>query len=117
MLWVDCETFFGPDRRRAKARFRLRERRRLNLADHPPSLNASLRQLHVRAFAAGEPGALPSFLSRASAVAQLADINGEHKASHILMGMARQFGDTTAPELRDRLAATIDRARSALRAA
>jgi hypothetical protein len=115
VLWVDCETYFGPDRRRAEALRLVRERRRVNLAGRPPSLSASMRQLRMRAIDARGQTGVAAFVDRTNAVALLADINSESDVSYILTNMARRLVTRGAKaDLREDIHTDLDRAHAAL---
>lgn len=47
MQWMDCETYFGPDRR-SRSRLRLINRRRSNAAGQAPGLRTALRRFRMR---------------------------------------------------------------------
>lgn len=115
MLWVDCETYFGPDRRRAGAKLRLRERRRRNCAGRPPSMSIGLRQLRMRAIDASGAAGVDAYADRAKAVALLADMNSEPDVSDILNGMARRLAARRDADLRPQIYTELDRAHAALR--
>lgn len=83
MLWVDHESYFGPDRRRKLGGLRVRERRRHDCAGHARPLNTTLRQLRMRILEARGPAAA-ALSDRALAVANLAAAQGEHEAAHEL---------------------------------
>lgn len=115
MLWVDCETYFGPDRRRAGS-LRLRERRRTNLAGRPPSLSASMRQLRMRALDACGPAGVGDFAARVTGVALLADMNNERAVSSVLTSLSRRLSTRGRDaDLREGIYADLDCAHGALR--
>ena len=83
MLWVDHESYCGPDRRRKAGGMRIRERRRYICAGAPPPLNTALRQIRMRVLEAQGVGAA-RLADRANAVATLALHHGESEAAHEL---------------------------------
>ena len=88
MLWVDQPSYYGADRRIAPSGFRLRERRRENLAGLPPALSRALRQLRMHVLDANGISGLGKFADRARAVALLAYEQGELDAADILNHVA-----------------------------
>ncbi|GAM98607.1 hypothetical protein U91I_02242 [alpha proteobacterium U9-1i] len=116
MYWVDCDTYFGPDRRRA-AKMRLMDRRKENLARRPPALNSALRQLRFRVIDATGEGA-KAFASRAQGVAKLAEIDREPRASAMLARLAQHVGTRgVCADLRETLYGHLDTIHGALQAA
>ncbi len=114
MLWVDDQSYFGPDRRVKPAGLRLRERRRMNCANTPPNLTTALRQLRMRVLEAHGPGA-KTFADRAHGCAVLAEMNDEHDAADALSAMAMKAARWGGPDLRPSLYSDLDRAHAALR--
>jgi hypothetical protein len=74
MNWVDHPSYFGPDRRRRSAPFRLLERRRENLASDPPTLAAAFRRLRMHVIDVETPQAAARFADQVKAVALLAEV-------------------------------------------
>jgi len=114
MLWVDHESYFGPDRRRKHGGLRMRERRRYDYAGNPPPVATALRQLRLRVLDATGAGA-DKFVARAQGVAQLADIQHEPDAADAVRGMARKVMHWRGQDVRQSLYGDLDRAHAALR--
>jgi hypothetical protein len=87
MLWVDHETYFGPDRRRKRSGLRLLDRRRMNRASEPPPLGTALRQFRMRVLDACGPDAR-AFVDHALGMAQLAEMQNEPDAAVALARLA-----------------------------
>jgi hypothetical protein len=113
MLWVDQDSYFGPDRRRKHGGLRMRERRRYDYAGQPPSLSVALRQLRMRVLDARGPGA-GSFADRAQATALLAQMNHEYAASDELSSLAMQAARGVERDMRPALYERLDRAHAVL---
>jgi len=115
MLWVDCETYYGPDRR-AKRNLRLSERRKDPRVGEPPPLRIALRHLRLRVLDAHGPDA-DRFLQRLTATAMLAEMQGEPEAAFELSSLgasvARHWGEDIRPVIYNK----IDRAQAVMRAA
>lgn len=86
MLWVDQESYFGPDRRRRR-RLRLLERRRVNYAGPPPSLNTALRKLRLRVLDAQGAGT-DAVICYTLGLSQLAQLNDEPDTAVALARLA-----------------------------
>jgi hypothetical protein len=91
MLWVDCRSYVGPDRRVAPPGLRIRERRRDNLADQPPPLERELRHLRLLVLDANGLTGVKLFVGRANAIARLAEANGELAIADILTGLSESL--------------------------
>lgn len=113
MLWVDHQSYFGPDRRVKPVGLRLKERRRMNCANSPPPLSTALRQLRMRVLDAQGSGA-KTFADRAHGCAILAEMNAEHDAADALSAMAMKAARWGGPDLRPSLYTDLDRAHAAL---
>lgn len=113
MLWVDHDSYFGPDRRRKLGGLRVRERRRYNYASNAPPLNTALRQLRMRILDAHGPGAA-RLSDRARAVANLAAAQGEHDAAHELSAFAASALRGRNADVRPMLYKELDRVHAAL---
>jgi hypothetical protein len=113
MLWVDYDTYCGPDRRRIRCGMRLRERRRYNYAAPPPPLPTAMRQLRMRILDAHGPGA-DAFARRAQSVAVLARYQNEHDASAALLSLATIAARGQQNDTRQMLYAALDRAHAVL---
>lgn len=113
MLWVDHQNYFGPDRRRARAGLRLRERRHDDCASTPPPLTTALRQLRMRVIEARGAGAAV-FADRAQSVALLAQMNHEYEASDTLSSLAMTAVRARDTDVRPILYDGLDRAHAAL---
>jgi hypothetical protein len=116
MLWVDHDSYFGPDRRRKLGGLRVRERRRYDYAGHPPPLNSALRQLRMRILEARGPAAA-TLSDRALAVANLAAARGEHEAAHELSAFAASALRGRNSDVRPTLYKDLDRVHAALHSA
>jgi hypothetical protein len=108
MLWVDQDSYFGPDRRRKPTGLRVRERRRYNLAANPPSLPIAMRQLRLRVLDAHGAGA-KLFAERAQATAVLAQMQHEMNASDALSSLARTAAYGVDRDVRPSLYEGLDR--------
>jgi hypothetical protein len=113
MLWVDYQDYFGPDRRRASAALRLRERRRENYAGAPPALNVALRQLRMHAIDAHGSG-LGLFASRVKSCAMLAAETGFFEVSGELAALSAHLAGPCGGDPRDEIYDAICRAEAAL---
>jgi len=113
MLWVDHDTYFGPDRRRKLGGPRVRERRRYDYAGNAPPLNTALRQLRMRILGAHGPAAA-NLSDRARGVANLAAAQGEHEAAHELSAFAASALHGRNADVRPMLYKELDRVHAAL---
>jgi hypothetical protein len=113
MLWVDHDSYFGPDRRRKPTGLRMRERRRYDLASTPPSLPIAMRQLRFRVIDARGKGAA-LFAERAQATAVLAQMQREAGACDALSSIARTAARGVDRDVRPSLYEGLDRAHAAL---
>lgn len=91
MLWVDCRSYVGPDRRVAPLGLRIRERRRDDLADQPPPLERELRHLRFLVLDAHGASGVTRFADRTRAVARLAEENAEFAIADILIGLTESL--------------------------
>jgi hypothetical protein len=114
MLWVDHESYFGPDRRRKHGGLRMRERRRYDYAANPPPVPTALRQLRMRVLDAAGAG-VNGFAARAQGVAQLAEMQHEPDAADALRAMARKVTHWAGQDVRQSLYDDLDRAHASLR--
>lgn len=116
MLWVDCETYLGPDRRQART-LRIIERRRRNLAQNPPALNSALRRLRQHVIDATGDGA-KVFAGKVHGVAQLAEFDCEQSASAMLQRLADYTAERGIDgDVREGIYFRLDRIRQTVRAA
>lgn len=113
MLWVDHDSYFGPDRRRKLGGMRIRERRGYDYAGHAPPLNTALRQLRMRILDAQGPGA-GKLADRANAVATLALYHGENDAAQELSALAATALRGRNNDARPALYRDLDRVHAAL---
>jgi len=113
MMWVDQDSYFGPDRRRKAGGLRVRERRRYNYAGQPPSLPIALRQLRMRVLDARGPAA-SHFADRTQAVALLAQMQGQYDASDGLASLAMQAARGVDRDVRPALYDGLDRVHAQL---
>ena len=116
MLWIDEDTYFGPDRRQVNGGVRLRERRRANRAGDPPPLSTALRQLRLRVLDARGSG-VEAFVSRVESTALLAEMQGEPDVAFELANLGMTLDHTCLDDARENIYATLDRAHGLLRAA
>ena len=75
MHWVDCDTYFGPDRR-AKRSVRVLDRRRVNRAGPPPALPTAMRRFRLQLIDRCDHRP-QSLIQRARALAMLAEMRRE----------------------------------------
>jgi hypothetical protein len=113
MLWIDHDSYFGPDRRRKPSGLRMREQRRYNLAANPPSLPIAMRQLRLRVLDARGASA-KAFADRALATAVLAQMQHEMNASDALSSLARTAARGVDRDVRPALYEGLERAHAAL---
>lgn len=116
MLWIDQETYFGPDRREAVDGLRILERRRTNRASSPPPLATALRQLRLRVLDARGAG-VSAFVNRVQSTATLAEMQNETEAAYELNALGVTLERTSIDDARQHIYATLDRAHAVLRAA
>ena len=91
MLWVDCRSYYGPDRRVAPPGLRIRERRREDLADDAPPLERELRHLRLMVLDAHGVRGIALFVERAGAISLLAETRGEYAIADILKGLTESL--------------------------
>lgn len=115
MLWVDNESYFGPDRR-ANDTLRIVERRRANNAGTPPPLSTALRQLRLRVLDARGSG-VSAFVSRVQGTAMLAEMQNEPEAAFELSNLGMTLDRTCLDDVRQHIYSTLDRAHAVMRAA
>lgn len=113
MLWVDQDTYCGPDRRREKSAGRLLNRRRENLAGPPPHLLTALRQLRQRVIDARGAG-VDRFIQRARGVAILARLTGERSTAAALGDVSELAARNRHTDMREALHRALDRAQALL---
>lgn len=112
MLWVDCDYYYGPDRRRRPER-RLRERRRILCGERVPALHTALLQLRMRAFDAyGER--LPLFIERVRGVSTLAQIKNETSIARELAALNMFLLNARESDPREQIYCAINRAQTML---
>jgi hypothetical protein len=116
MLWVDHESYFGPDRRTNAAGLRFFERRKQNCAGDPPPLNVALRNLRLHVLDAHGAGS-NKFAERLNATAILADMHQEPDAAFELSSLGQSVARHSGEDLRAIIYTKIDRAHAKLRAA
>lgn len=115
MLWVDNESYFGPDRRQSET-LRIVERRRANGAGSPPPLSTALRQLRLRVLDARGSG-VGAFVNRVQGTALLAEMQNEPEAAVELNALGLTLDRTCIDDARQHIYSTLDRAHAVLRAA
>jgi hypothetical protein len=116
MLWVDEETYFGPDRRKADGGLRFLERRRTNRAGTPPPLATALRQLRLRVLDARGSG-VDAFVNRVHGTALLAEMQNQTDAANELSVLGTTLGRTSLDDVRQHIYVSLDRAHALMRAA
>jgi hypothetical protein len=116
MLWVDNDTYFGPDRRRADRGLRWIDRRHANSAVTPPPLTTALRQLRLRVLDAQGAG-VDAFVDRVQGTAALAEIQNEPEVAFELSNVGVSLNRTSLLDARMQIYKTLDRAHEMLRAA
>jgi len=115
MLWVDCCSYYGPDRRVASPGLRIRERRREDLADEAPTLTRELRHLRMHVLSADGPLTLRIFANRALALATLADGQNEPAVADILRGLAESLIRCSNSDRREFIYEQLDRLYNVMR--
>jgi hypothetical protein len=114
MLWVDCCTYVGPDRRVAPPGLRIRERRRKNMAMQPPPLEREMRHLRLLVLDAHGHSGVRRFADRAAAVAKLAGAKGELAVADLLTGLTESLKRGHDEDVRPFIYEQLDRAPGAL---
>lgn len=108
MQWVDCDQYYGPDRRSVRER-RLRERRRIACGERVPAMNTALLQLRMRTLdACGDR--LPRFIDRVRGVVALAKVKGEHGVAEEMIALSTQLANLRGGDARELIYAALDRA-------
>lgn len=115
MLWVDCRSYVGPDRRVAPPGLRIRERRREDLSNQPPPLERELRHLRLLVLDAQGASGVKRFAARARAVARLAEADDELAIADILIGLTESLVRGHDDDLRAFIYAQLDRVPGAQR--
>ncbi len=116
MLWVDNETYFGPDRRQQCGGLRFTDRRRKACAGAPPPLSTALRQLRLRVLDAQGPG-VNAFVNRVQGTAVLAELQDEPEVAFELKTLGMALDRTCLNDARANIYKTLDRAHAVMRAA
>ncbi len=116
MLWVDNETYFGPDRRKTNRGMRWLDRRHENGAGAPPPLNTALRQLRLRVLDAQGQG-VSAFVDRVQGTATLAEMHNEPEVAYELGALSMTLNRTCLNDARSNIYKTLDRAHAVMRAA
>ena len=115
MLWVDNDTYFGPDRRQ-HASLRWTDRRHKDCVGTPPPLSTALRQLRLRVLDAQGPG-VNAFVNRVQGTALLAELHNEPEVAFELNTLGLVLDRTCLNDARTNIYKTLDRAHAMLRAA
>lgn len=113
-LWVDHQNYFGPDRRHASPRARLRERRKANCAGAPPQLRTAMAQLRFRALDARDRQ-LGVFIERTLSTALLAEMHDEPDTAHELSVLGARLARNPNDDMRAVIYDKLDRASRMLR--
>ena len=116
MLWVDNDTYFGPDRRQNEGGLRLTERRRDDCTGAPPPLAKALRQLRLRVLDAQGSG-VNAFVNRVQGTALLADLQNEPEVAFELNNLGLALDRTCLQDARVNIYKALDRAHQQMRAA
>jgi hypothetical protein len=116
MLWVDNDTYFGPDRRQHAAGLRLSERRRTDYTGAPPPLSKALLQLRLRVLDAQGSG-VHAFVNRVQGTALLAELHDEPEVAFELNNLGLALDRTCLQDARANIYKTLDRAHQLMRAA
>lgn len=116
MLWVDHQSYFGPDRRRKPGGMRIRERRCYDYAGRPPPLPTALRQLRMRILEAEGAGAV-ALAARARGMATLAAMQHEPDAAQALTAFAAVAQRGAGYDVRQSLYDALDHVHATLRCA
>jgi hypothetical protein len=115
MLWVDTETYFGPDRRQHSG-LRFNERRQDDYVGTPPPLSTALRQLRLRVLDAQGEG-VSAFVNRVEGTAVLAEMQNEPEVAFELKTLGMTLHGTSIKDTRANIYKTLDRAHALMRAA
>src|SRR5262249_37546630 len=115
MRWVDCCSYYGPDRRVSPPGLRIRERRRDDLADDAPPLARELRHLRMQVLESDGPLTLRIFADRALALAALAESQNEAPVADFLRGLAESRVRCWASDRRDFIYEQLDRLYTVMR--
>ena len=116
MLWVDNDTYFGPDRRQNAGGLRWTDRRREDRAGTPPPLSTALRQLRLRVLDAQGTG-VNAFVNRVQGTAALAELQNEPEVAFELNNLGLALDRTCLNDARVNIYKTLDRAHAMMRAA
>jgi hypothetical protein len=116
MLWVDNDTYFGPDRRQHGRGLRWTDRRRGDCAGTPPPLSTALRQLRLRVLDAQGAG-VNAFVNRVQGTAALAELQNEPEVAFELNNLGLVLDRTCINDARANIYKTLDRAHGLMRAA
>ena len=116
MLWVDNDTYFGPDRRQHDGGLRWTDRRHKACAGTPPPLSTALRQLRLRVLDAQGPG-VNAFVNRVQGTAVLAELQNEPEVAFELNNLGLALDRTCLHDARANIYKTLDRAHELMRAA
>lgn len=116
MLWIDTDTYFGPDRRQVNGGARILDRRRANGASSLPPLSTALRQLRLRVLDARGAG-VEAFVNRVQGTALLAEMQGETDAAFELANLGMTLDRTCIEDARENIYAVLDRAHAMMKAA
>jgi hypothetical protein len=116
MLWVDQESYFGPDRRRRRFSLQVVDRRRQDRTAEPPPVSTALRLLRMHLLDAHGDD-IDAYIVRVQSTALLAEMQDEPEAadelSNLAISLARWGRDQ---DMRPYLCERLDLAQAALRA-
>ncbi len=112
--WVDYKGYFGPDRRKARAGVRLRDRRHEDYAGRPPCLRTALRQLRMRVLEAHGQAGMNEFLQRLHGVILLAEAHKEPKVVRMLTSLKPALARAGARDIRQAIYEYLDRVQAAM---
>lgn len=108
MDWVDYKGYFGPDRRRGRAK-RLLDRRKDDVSSRPPSLRTALRQLRMRVLDTQDAASVEAFVARVQSTVTLAAIHDEPKVGDMLSRMAIHLMRANGADVREQLYRALDK--------
>lgn len=116
MQWVDCDSYFGPDRREKRS-MRILDRRRFDRAGPPPALPTAMRRFRLRLIDRRTRSDREALIQRARALAMLAEMRRETLVAGALdrfCALAERSGGANEDETLSALYHALDCAETAL---